>query len=230
MAKDPAFLFYDGDAARDVSHLNRVERGCYFDLIQAQRKFGRMSLDVIKRVLGKDFDTCWDNLKICLSCVEDMYFIDWLENSVFKRSMYSKSRSKNRMSLKSDTYEKDMKTYDTHMENEIVIEDIKSKKVFNNKPKKEDFNGLPENYIENSIQLIKFTKQLDITQETVVGMWNVFKLQKLTGNEYYANEGKVYSHFIDWLKFQKFNDGSAVNNPSTKSGTSKDRVEALKKW
>lgn len=117
MAKDPAFLFYDGDAARDVSHLNRLGRGCYFDLIQAQRKFGRMSEETIKTILGKDFDSCWNQVKMCLSYEEHMYFIDWLENSTIKRKAYSESRSKNRSSLKSDSYKKDMKTYDIHMEN-----------------------------------------------------------------------------------------------------------------
>ena len=63
MARDPAFLFYDGDAARDVSHLNRLERGCYFDFMQAQRKFGRMKEDVISKVLGKDFESCWPILR-----------------------------------------------------------------------------------------------------------------------------------------------------------------------
>lgn len=56
--RDPAFLYYDADAARDVSHMNRLERGCYFDIIQAQRKFGAMSENLIKKVLGTDFDEC----------------------------------------------------------------------------------------------------------------------------------------------------------------------------
>lgn len=114
MSKDPAFLYYDGDAARDVSHLNRLERGCYFDIMQAQRKFGRMSEDLIKKVLGKDFDSCWEQVKICLSCVEHMYFIGWLEDSSNKRKAYSESRSKNRSGSKSIQIPS---TYVVHMEN-----------------------------------------------------------------------------------------------------------------
>lgn len=130
MAKDPAFLFYDGDAARDVSHLNRLERGCYFDLIQAQRKFGRLSIEIIKRVLGKDFETCWSQLEICLTYDSHMYFIEWLELSTIKRKAYSESRSKNRKSYKSTD---SGLTYDNHMENEnenkIVLKEVGSEKV-----------------------------------------------------------------------------------------------------
>ena len=125
MSKDPAFLFYDGDAARDVSHMNRLERGCYFDLIQAQRKFGRLSINLIKKILGKDFETCWEGVKICLSYDNHMYYIIWLEDSTKKREKYSESRRKNRMSENEavtnnicESYDPHILTHDSHMENE----------------------------------------------------------------------------------------------------------------
>lgn len=132
--KDPAFLFYDGDAARDVSHMNRLERGCYFDLIQAQRKFGRMPVDLIKKILGHEFETCWESVKICLSYDNDMYFIEWLENSTIKRKEYSESRRKNRMAEKQEDKEIISESYDNHMENEneIVIESKKEIVSVNN--------------------------------------------------------------------------------------------------
>ena len=121
MSKDPAFLYYDGDAAKDVSHMNRLERGCYFDFLQAQRKFGRMQESLIRKILGKDFETCWESLKICLTCVEDMYFIEWLENSTNKRKEYSESRKRNRTRQKEEN-KQDMSNisllYDKDMENE----------------------------------------------------------------------------------------------------------------
>lgn len=129
MAQDPAFLFYDGDAAKDVSHMNRLERGCYFDLMQAQRKFGRLKIEVIKKVLGKDFDACWESLHICLTYVDHMYFIEWLENSTKKRQEYSESRKRNKNSKKDEksAHMLDIcSTYVQHMENEIenVNEDV----------------------------------------------------------------------------------------------------------
>lgn len=125
MGKDPAFLFYDGDAAKDVSHMNRIERGCYFDFLQAQRKFGPMPLPTIKKILGRDFDECWNSLNMCLTYVNDMYFIAWLKDSTEKRQKYSEGRSKNRKGQKQAENKDLVSTYVEHMENEneIVIED-----------------------------------------------------------------------------------------------------------
>jgi len=132
--KDPAFLFYDGDAARDVSHMNRLERGCYFDLIQAQRKFGRLSVELIKKILGHEFETCWESVKICLTYDNDMYYIEWLENSTIKRKEYSESRRKNRMPDKQEDKKIISESYVNHMENEneIVIENKKDNTNVNN--------------------------------------------------------------------------------------------------
>lgn len=93
--KDPAFLFYDGDAARDVSHMNRLERGCYFDFLQAQRKFHVLSLEQIQKILGKDFDSCWPALEPVLSISEGVYFIQWLRDSIEKREKHADKQREN---------------------------------------------------------------------------------------------------------------------------------------
>jgi hypothetical protein len=117
MAKDPAFLFYPGDAAEDVSHMNRLERGAYFDIVQSQKKFGPLSITLIKKILGKDFDSVWDALKICLTYEKDMYFIAWLQDSIEKRKKYSASRANNRKGQNQSNFPENAKTYVEHMEN-----------------------------------------------------------------------------------------------------------------
>ncbi len=92
-------------------------------------------------------------------------------------------------------------------------------KGFNTKPLASDFNGLPDHYKIISIELIKRTKQIDINSETVISMWEIFKIQKLTGQEYHANEGKVYSYFVDWIKFQNF----SKDNTNGKSGVTNNQ-------
>lgn len=129
MAKDPAFLFYDGDAARDVSHMNRLERGCYFDIIQAQKKFGRLSIGQIMKVLGSDFDECWAAIELVLKEHDSKFYIEWLEESIMKRVQFSESRRKNRRSDKhmndiSDTSLNISNTSVPHMENENAIENV----------------------------------------------------------------------------------------------------------
>ena len=87
--RDPAFLYYDGDAARDVSHMNRLERGCYFDLMQAQRKFHGFTLEQARKILGMDFELCWDAIELILKKEGDTYFIQWVKDSTEKRERYS---------------------------------------------------------------------------------------------------------------------------------------------
>lgn len=94
MAKDPAFLFYDGDAARDVSHMNRLERGCYFDLIQAQRKFGSYTVEQARKIIGKDFETCWEALSLVLEQENGAFFIPWVRESILKRKEFSEIQKK----------------------------------------------------------------------------------------------------------------------------------------
>lgn len=96
MAKeDFCFTFYDGDATRDASHMNRLERGAYYDVIIAQRKFGRLSVDQIKKVLGKDFEEVWPALELSLMNAEGFYYIEWIENSIEKSRRHSRHQSEN---------------------------------------------------------------------------------------------------------------------------------------
>lgn len=97
MAKeDFCFTYYDGDAARDMAHMNRLERGCYTDLIISQRKFGHLSIIQIKKILSKDFDECFPAIElVLLKDEDDKYYIDWLENSIQKMRKQSKKQKEN---------------------------------------------------------------------------------------------------------------------------------------
>lgn len=94
MAKeDFCFTYYDGDAARDKAHMNRLERGAYDDIISAQRKRGHLTLDDIKKVLSGDFEKCWSSLEwILLKDSEQKYFIEWVDKSLEKMRRQSKSQ------------------------------------------------------------------------------------------------------------------------------------------
>lgn len=97
MAKsDFCFTFYDGDAARDLQHMDRLARGGYYDIVLSQRKFGHLTLDFIKRILGKDFAEIWPQIEII--CVKDeagKFYIDWLENSEKRATAHSGKQSEN---------------------------------------------------------------------------------------------------------------------------------------
>lgn len=86
-----------------------------------------------------------------------------------------------------------------------TIRKQEDKKVFINMPLAENFNGLPEIKTGAAIQLLKITKQIDASPEQINGLWNVFKIQHLTGKKQYADDDDVYSHFINWVKDKKIN-------------------------
>lgn len=87
-------------------------------------------------------------------------------------------------------------------------------KEFPSHPLPSDMNGLPEIKIGGVIELIWHTKNLKITNDKVLGLWNVFKIQNLTGKKFYANESDVQSHFINWIKKQDFGKIQTIINKS----------------
>jgi hypothetical protein len=94
MAKeDFCFTYYDGDALRDMSHMDRLERGAYNDVVLQQRKFGRMTLDQIKKFLGKDFMTCWPAIELIIKFEDGKYWIEWVENSIIQMRAHAKKQS-----------------------------------------------------------------------------------------------------------------------------------------
>lgn len=83
---------------------------------------------------------------------------------------------------------------------------------FNQFPKPEDFNGLPELTIGQSIQYISITKRVDVSEDDVKGLWGFFKTKHLTGKKFYQDEGSVYTHFLESLKYQKFDHATNKSN------------------
>lgn len=177
MAKDPAFLFYDGDAARDVSHMNRLERGCYFDLIQAQRKFGGYTVEQARKILGKDFDSCWDALTLVLTQENGIFFIEWMRDSILKRKAYSEIQ-RERIQNYWDKKKKIPRYYrgnttDIPLENEIENENvIKDKILLNHKSIASDnsnktiLSNKERNFVPPTIEEVRSF----ITEKGIVGV------------------------------------------------------------
>jgi len=104
------------------------------------------------------------------------------------------------------------------------------KEVFNQFPKNENLDFLPEMKINACLQLLKITRQIDINEKQVLGMWAVFRDQNITGEKFYKSKDDIYSHFINWIKTQKFEDANRTSTNSTKLGTSAARIEAARKF
>lgn len=179
MTKDPAFLFYDGDASRDVSHMNRLERGCYFDLIQAQRKFGGYTAEQARKILGKDFDSCWDALTLVLKQENGIFFIEWMRESILKRKVYSEIQRK-RIQNYWDKKKKIPRYYrgnttdipledENAIENENVIKDtilLNHKSIASDNSNKTILSNKERNFVPPTIEEVRSF----ITEKGIVGV------------------------------------------------------------
>lgn len=111
-------------------------------------------------------------------------------------------------------------------------------KVFNNKENsKYKYLEIPENKINSAIEYIVHTKHVNADRDLILVLWTNFKEKNFTGPEndfHYPTENKVYSHFLQSLKYEQINGNTTHLRPITgsngKLGTSAARVEALKKW
>ena len=108
---------------------------------------------------------------------------------------------------------------------EVINKDLINTKVFNTMPILKNFNGLPEIKIGAAKELVRITSRTEISDTEISDMWEVFKIQNLTGNKYYSDEDAVYSHFINWIKTQKFDHGNKSNN--TKISRNSGAVQLL---
>lgn len=79
----------------DVLHMKRFQRGAYFDIIQAQKKYGHLPLDRIKKILGIDFGRCWPVLEPVLKQDDTGYYLEWMDAAIKKKQAFARSRAKN---------------------------------------------------------------------------------------------------------------------------------------
>lgn len=180
--------------------------------IAAQEKPIKTSVLKSQLRVGKRLEKCWQFM-------ESLGVINKSNDETFNIRILSYSE---KYQIKK---EKNAKRISEWREKQVVIENVthyesvcnapkvklSKEKVYNNKkeifinmPLPEHFNGLPEMKIGASIELVRITKQANIDKKNVQDLWEVFKIQNLTGKKYYQDQDSVYSHFINWIKKQDF--------------------------
>lgn len=209
MAKDPAFLFYPGDASEDTQFMNRLERGCYFDLLKAQKKFSRFTLDQIKKVLGRDFEACWPALELCLKVEDGKYFIEWISEAIENRKKHSKIQ-KDRVQKYWDDKKKNQGSSEPIPRNEsgnsveLPLENaIENENVI----KKENIEGGPGEtkkleILNSQIWIESIAMQKKIPQEEVVGYLEEFLADLVLKEDFGKPVREIKKHFISWLNIQ----------------------------
>lgn len=90
-------------------------------------------------------------------------------------------------------------------------------------PKESDMlMALPEIKTHSAIERIRITSKITVTTEQIQGMWEVFKGLHFTGEKFYKSENDIFSHFSNWIKDQKFDNGTVkgYSKPNGSSGAS----------
>ena len=78
------------------------------------------------------------------------------------------------------------------------------KQSFRTMPQPGDVGDLPDVKIQKAIEALKIQTDQTVDTNTIVSMWDVFKIQNLTGTKYYADVGAVEAHFLNWILKKKF--------------------------
>lgn len=238
MAKDPAFLFYPGDWQLGTMHLTLLEKGCYMELLVLQFAKGKFTEAQAKHMLNGSFDLAWATIREKFDTDGTFFWNRRLELEKEKRKRFTDSRKSNGSIKKSEASAKHMPK---HMENtneninkdELVVLDRGVGKDWVTKPDKEFYEMDLDEVKGGAVkQLFKISKNHNLTNDELKGLWYTFKIQNFTGEKFYQSPNDVFSHFINWSKNQTVNGTHKQNNSdgTVKRGTSGERTDALSKW
>ena len=229
MAKDPAFLFYSQDFFTGSATLSFEDKGKYIHLLCLMHQQGRMDEETIRFTVGSVSVKLKSKFKIDEN---GLWYNHRLEKEAEKRNKFTKSRVDNGLKggrpkkEKTDRFPVGSAKHnrmgnENENENNTVVNQTllytneAEKKEFNTMPTPADFNGLPEIHLNNTIQQLKIQRQIDLPPDKVIGMWEVFKVQQLTGTKYQPNKEAVYTYFSNWIKDKKFENGTNNTNTPT---------------
>jgi len=98
------------------------------------------------------------------------------------------------------------------------------KQGFKTMPKPEDVGELPDVKIQKAIEALKIQTDQTVDAQTVVEMWGVFKVQFLTGTNFYPDVGKVESHFLNWILKKKFERNGIGKTRQERTTSSLERL------
>lgn len=92
-----------------------------------------------------------------------------------------------------------------------------------------DLKAIPQRHIDNSQTLIEIAQKRKLSKEEIMNLFEVFKGQNINGTKYYENSDAVYSHFINWLRKQKFENTNGKRNNQSSGSAKQQQYDAVDK-
>jgi uncharacterized protein YdaU (DUF1376 family) len=153
MAKDPAFLFYPGDYIAGTMHLDFEAKGAYVELLMLQFNKDRMTIHMIKHMLGHKFDHIWSLISDKFQESDGYYWNERLRVEKEKRVKFCKSRKENKNKGKTQDYHMILHMENENENNNTIGEKLKIRKA--GRPERGvNFDEMMENVVfsDNSTQ------------------------------------------------------------------------------
>jgi len=257
MAKQPYIQFYLGDYIKDTRVLPLNVKGGWVDLILAMwdntpkgeligtiedyarimncsKEEANLVIQTLKQKKFFDYDDLGDgHMKIISRKQKKMEKLSEIRKNIGKSGgnptllNQKDNQQANQKHKQNPEYE-----YKDEVECKCVLDGVEGE-GWKTKPGKE-FYQLDLDEVKGGAvkQLFKISKNHNLTNDELKGLWYTFKIQNFTGEKFYQSPNDVFSHFINWSKSQNINGTHKQNNSDGKAklGTSDARTEALRKW
>jgi uncharacterized protein YdaU (DUF1376 family) len=213
MPKDPAFLFYPNDFDAATKFFTNEQIGVYMRLLIAQFQHGRLTEKQFT-FIAPVYDT--DIMQKFKRDEDNKIYNERLEVEITKRKAFSESRRKNVQKRYENTTNVDTSVavmYD-HMENENENENINENTIKTPPQKLSGFMAGAEHLsiklndvqVGSCIEYLYITKQKRVSDQFVSRLFEIFKVKEFTGKKWYNDEGAVFTHFLNSLKYEKIDD------------------------
>lgn len=241
--KDPGFIFYPGDYLRDTQCLSEKSQVAYDRIMCEHMRNICISQQQLNFFTKRLTDEEKSELMFTLSEVSGGFQITWVAESIIKRREYSESRRSNRKkpNKKQDdneeSYDKDMKTYDKHMDNEIEIENVikeeKKKRIPKEKKEliypfnSEKFMSTWEMLLTNPKWKKKIATSLQIALNSLGKYQEEFSIELMEKAIAGDWQGVTFSNTPD--DYQKWLNRKSVNPRNTFQSESSQRRDAAEK-
>jgi hypothetical protein len=226
--KNKSYYFsHDGNAHNDVKlqflidELGMEGYGIFWYLIESLFEAGGYLPIKIIPILARQMNTTQPKVEVIIN---NYGLFDFMEESFCNRRLLHHFQIKNILveSGKSGAAKrweaKNRGAISLPKDTPLAIKEKKEKKEKKLKYLHSDLGDLPEIKVQASIELVSALRKLTLTFDQVQSLWSAWKKSHLDGETEYQTENKVYQHFLNSLKYQKFDEHqSGIAKSSTKN-------------
>lgn len=208
MAKDKSSFILYTDLLATVSKLTDKKAGVLFKTIleyvndlnpEITDMLIQVAFEPIKQQLKRDLKKWEGEIKDRSKAGH----LGGIKSGEVRRSKMKQKEANEASALKSKQTEANEAVYVNVLVNDTVI--VNEEKYINIKPDENFKLELPEQKINSAIEYLHYTKKIEADRNLILSLWTVFKEKNFTGENFYKSKAKIFTHFLETLKFENIN-------------------------